>query len=421
MESAKYFILVGLLLFVMALSPGFLKRSPITSAIIYLLFGMMIGRHGFGLILIGEFEHLKLLETLTELTVIISLFTVGLKLRIPLKDSRWLVPLSLASASMICTVGLIALVAHFAIGLELGASILLGAILSPTDPVLASEVQMEDPNDHDHLKFSLSTEGGLNDGTAFPFVMLGLGLMGLKGKEWTMVEWVTNDVLWGILAAILIGVLTGFFVSKLAEAVERKQENFYLEDFLTISSIAISYGLTTQVHAYGFLAVFANALTIRQFELIKTTDPADHQKHELPDDVLSFNEQLERIFEVVSVVTVGILLNLNTFKFQYLIISFGLFFIIRPLSVYMGTIANKRIKFERLFLSWFGVRGIGSLYYLYYALGQGLKDPGNFIYHCTLWTIFFSIFVHGLTTKPMMRFWKKNSRKYSSISLAEPR
>ena len=305
MESAKYFILVGALLLLMAISPGFLKKLPITSSVVYLIFGLLLGAHGFNIVSLNSLEHTKIIELIAELTVLISLFTVGLKLRVKLSDPQWLLPLSLATLSMIITVGLIAGMAYLFLGLGLGQSILLGAILSPTDPVLASDVQLKHAGEKNTLKFALTTEGGMNDGTAFPFVMLGLGLIGIEGKTFGFDSWILKDLLWAITAGIGCGIISGIIVTKIASHVRDVKKSFYLEDFLTIASITLSYGIAIQIHSYGFLAVFANALTIRQLDMQKNKSRPSKTEDSIPENVLSFNEQLERIFEFVAVLLHG--------------------------------------------------------------------------------------------------------------------
>jgi sodium/hydrogen antiporter len=174
MEVAAWALIVACLLILMALSGSVLKHLPLSTAMFYLPVGLAIGPLWFGLAHFHPIADAKLLEHLTEFVVVVSLFSVGLKLSVELDDRRWLLPLRLAVGSMVLTVGLIAL-AGVALGLPLGAAVLLGAILAPTDPVLASDVQVSDPQDRSRLRVALTGEGGLNDGTAFPFVMLGLG------------------------------------------------------------------------------------------------------------------------------------------------------------------------------------------------------------------------------------------------------
>lgn len=388
----------------MAISPGLLKKLPFTSSVVYLLFGLLLGSHGLNLVSLNSLEHTSLIETISELTVIISLFTVGLKLRLKLSDPLWSTPLSLATISMIITVGMIAALGYYFLGLGIGQSILLGAILSPTDPVLASEVQLKHPGEKNSMKFILTTEGGMNDGTAFPFVMLGLGIMGIEGKKWGFDNWIMKDLLWAITAGVASGVISGILVTKIATHVKEVRKSFYLEDFLTIASITLSYGIAIQIHSYGFLAVFANALTIRQLDMKKFNADKSKTEDRIPDNVLSFNEQLERIFEVVSVGTVGLLINLRTFSWGALIIALSVIFIIRPVAVFLGTSLSAMDLKEKTFLSWFGVRGIGSIYYLYFAINNtGAIEDRSTLINYTLWTILFSIFIHGISAKIILK------------------
>ena len=173
------YLLLGALFVLVAICGTFVKRLPLTQTMIYLAAGLVIGPLGFGLLSLDLQRHPILLERIAEVAVLVSLFTTGLKLRVPWYDRRWRVPLRLAFGSMALTVALVAVAGVAGLGLPVGAAILLGAIIAPTDPVLASDVQLENPLDRDRLRFSLSAEAGLNDGSAFPFVMLGLGLLGL--------------------------------------------------------------------------------------------------------------------------------------------------------------------------------------------------------------------------------------------------
>lgn len=396
----------------MALSPGLLKKLPFTSSVIYLLFGILLGSHGLKIVGLDSLEHTKIIEIISELTVIISLFTVGLKLRLKLNDRNWLIPLSLATFSMVITVTLIAGLGFYFLGLGLGESIILGAILAPTDAVLASEVQLTHPGDRNSLKFALTSEGGMNDGTAFPFIMLGMGIIGIEGRQWTITDWVLRDLIWAIVAGVAIGFITGYLVTKIANHVREVRKSFYLEDFLTIASISLSYGLALQVNAYGFLAVFANALTIRQLEMIKSKKKHLEPEERIPDNVLSFNEQLERIFEVVAVGTVGLLIDLKTFSWGSLATALAVILIIRPVAVFLGTSMMKLSFGERIFLSWFGVRGIGSIYYLYFVLNHSKSIEGrDTLINFTLWTILYSIFIHGISSKIITKRYGMRARE----------
>ena len=182
-----------------------------------------------------------------------------------LGDGRWLLPLRLAVVSMIVTVALIAAAGVAWLGLSLGAAILLGGILAPTDPVLAADVQVAEPTDRDRLRFSLTGEAGLNDGTAFPFVLLGLGLLGLHDLGASLWRWLAVDVLWGVGAGIDIGAALGTLVGRFVLYLRRThKEAVGLDNFLALGLIGITYGLASWPHGYGFLAVFAAGVALRR-------------------------------------------------------------------------------------------------------------------------------------------------------------
>ena len=267
MQFTISYIVVGAVFIVMALSGSVLKRLPLSTSMLYLAAGVLIGPHALNLINFDPIAEAAIVERITEVAVIVSLFTAGLKLRVPLRDPLWRLPVVLASWSMTLTVGLIALVGVAALELPLGAAILLGAVLAPTDPVLASDVQVTGPRDRDRLRFTLTGEAGLNDGTAFPFVMLGLGLLGLHETGEGGWRWFAVDVLWAIPGGLLVGALLGTATGRLILYLRREhKEAVGLDDFLALGLIACSYGTALLLHTYGFLAVFAAGLALRKIE-----------------------------------------------------------------------------------------------------------------------------------------------------------
>ena len=210
MAVAHWSVLVGLLLIVMALAATVLSRLPLSTAMLYLAVGAAVSPWGLGWTGFGPFTSTVLMEHLTEAVVLVSLFTAGLKLSHGLRDRRWLLPVRLATASMLVTVGCITLAGWALLGLPLGAAVLLGGLLAPTDPVLASDVQVQEPGDRDQLRFALTGEGGLNDGTAFPFVMLGLGLLGLHDLGPFGWRWFAIDLVWAVAAGLAVGAGLGW-------------------------------------------------------------------------------------------------------------------------------------------------------------------------------------------------------------------
>lgn len=206
---------------------------------LYLAAGFGLGPGGLGLLNADPFGQTELFERLSEIALLISLFVTGLKLSVPMRDARWYLPLRLATVSMVMTIALITIIGMLGLGLSVGAALLLGSILAPTDPVLASDVQVEDAGDRDRLRFSLSGEGGLNDGVAFPFVMLGLGLLGLHELGAWGWKWIVMDVFWGIGGGLAIGGALGYLVGKLVVYLRvHHREAVGLDEFLALGLIA---------------------------------------------------------------------------------------------------------------------------------------------------------------------------------------
>lgn len=427
-----WFVVTGLLFIGMALSGSAISRWPVTTAMLYLAVGVLLGPHVAGLLHLDVGTDAGALERVSELAVIVSLFTAGLKLRIPVLDRRWLIAVRLAVASMAITVALVATAVVVVLGLPWGVGIIVGAILAPTDPVLASDVQVEHPFDQNRLRFALTGEASLNDGTAFPFLMLGLGLLGLHDLGSGFWRWVAIDVLWATAAGLGVGAALGTAVGKLVLYLRRThREAVGLDDFLALGLIALAYGIAIACHAYGFLAVFAAGLALRGVERqasVRTrqspaelTERAGLSEEEAavhPDKapaymaqaVLAFNEQLERIGEVAIVVVVGALLSPALLTWRALWLIPVLFVIIRPLSVVIGLAGAGVTRQEMVLSGWFGVRGVGSVFYLAYALVHGLPAPfRDDVVNLTLAVIAASVLMHGVTVTPLMARWGKKA------------
>jgi NhaP-type Na+/H+ or K+/H+ antiporter len=268
MTTATWFILLGSLLLVVGFTAAYIKTVPATSAIVYLLIGFVLGPTGFNLFHFNPLEESALLELLTEVAVLISLYCTGVKMPAPATFKRWRNPLQLAVFSMTLTVGLVTLFGYYWLALPLGAAVLLGAVVAPTDPVLATEVQVRHADDNDQLRFALTCEAGMNDGSAFPFVMLGLGLLGLHDLGDAGWRWIVVDVVWASGAGIGIGILAGCGVGWLARKIRTAFSGAeFLEIFLGLGLIAFAYGVSLLVDAWGFLAVFSAAVALRHTEL----------------------------------------------------------------------------------------------------------------------------------------------------------
>jgi NhaP-type Na+/H+ or K+/H+ antiporter len=433
MTNPQWFILVGGLLLLMGLTHTLLKRSAVTSSIIYLAVGIIVGPTVLNLFHFNPLKQSALLEILTEVVVLISLFSAGVKMPTPFKLSSWQRPILLATSSMAITVMLVAAFTYYCLGLPIGACVLLGAILAPTDPVLATDIQTRHHGDRDSLRFTLTSEAGMNDGSAFPFVMLGLALLGLHEVGDFGLSWLLIDVLWATIAAVAIGVAGGIGLAHIGWKLRRyPYQHDLLDDFLGLGLIGIVYGVSVMAHTWGFLAVFFAAVALRQTEskLVKvaaankavlalTKSGLENQlepnlepslEPTISEGSLLFKEHLERLSEVLLILLIGGSLFLNSWSWKAVGIALFLFMIARPISVLiglLGTTSNWRISGMA---AWFGVRGIGSLYYLMYAIQHGLsKALALELTQITLIVVTLSIMMHGITVKPLMNlFWRSH-------------
>jgi NhaP-type Na+/H+ or K+/H+ antiporter len=432
-------LIVGLVLIVMTMSGSFIERLPLSAAMLYLCVGLAIGPWGFNLLKLSVFRDVVLLERLTEVAVLISLFTAGMKLEMPLTDRRWRLPVQLASISMALTVGAITAIGVFLMDMPLGAAVLLGGILAPTDPVLASDVQVTNAGDRDRVRFGLTGEGGLNDGSAFPFVMLGLGLMGLHDMGENGWRWWTIDLLWSVSGGLVLGYAMGALVGRAILYLRvRHREALGSDEFIALGLIALTYGLALLCHTYGFLAVFAAGLALRRIDRHineahppkpVSISPQEVESVELQTSQTSqaeapatlmravqrFNSQLERFAEVAIVLAVGVLISTVHFRLEVLWFVPLLFAVIRPAAVLVGVIGTRVQNQQRQLMSWFGIRGIGSIYYLLYAIRHDIgRDIAQRLLSLTIAVVVASVIAHGVSVTPLMKRYerrKSESRK----------
>ncbi len=425
MSSVQWFILVGGLLLFMGLTSSILKRAPITSAIIYLAVGVLVGPTALNLFHFNPLRESALLEVLTEVAVLISLFSAGVKMPVPFSISRWRAPILLATLSMALTVAMVTAFSYYVLGLPLGAGVLLGAILAPTDPVLATDVQLRHPKDYDKLRFTLTCEAGMNDGSAFPFVILGMGLLGLSNPGGYGLNWLLVDVVWATVSGIAIGVIAGSALAHLGWKLSSKPRNHKLmDDFTGLGLIGVVYGVSVMVNAWGFLAVFFSAVALRQTEqkLANASQAADEGKtppdtqvsstadsgvpplHMVSEGSLVFKEHLERLSEVILVLLIGGTLFVSSWSWRAVGCALFLFMVARPISVFAALLGTGTPWRVRGMSAWVGVRGIGSLYYLMYAIQNGLSESLSLeLVKITLIVVTLSIILHGLSVKPLMK------------------
>lgn len=427
----------GCLLLLMSLSYGWINRAPVSVFGLYLLVGIACGPWGFNILNIDIAAHATLTSRVTEIAMAASLFITGLKIRLPLTSPYWKMGIKLALPGMLLTIGGMMLAAHFMADLSWPLSLALAAILAPTDPVLASLVSINDARDGDQLRIALSSEAGLNDGTALPFLMLALiwhrAGGSISSDEW--LSWLSIDLLWALVGGLAIGFLLGRSIGLIATRSRHAQGEVAPSDFVALSLICLSFSLAMAVSASGFLAAFAAGVGLRSAEVsvqkrhpdqkdVEHDLPAEmqvnpHARHALEEhnpiksvglvigDALSFGDTVERIFAAVLVIILGVTLAQH-WDMPALLLAFMLFVIIRPLSVLLLTWRSGEPLFHRLSLGWLGIRGIGSLNYIAYAYMHGLDSArAGELADIAITIVTFSVLIHGISVTPLLTLRRK--------------
>ena len=399
------FAAAGIAVFVAAILPKLLRNAPLSMPMVFLGAGMA------AFSLLGDLPdpdpvaHPEFTTHLTEICVIISLMGAGLALDRPLGRRRWATTWRMLGIAMpLCMAGM-ALLGIWLLGLGLAAAVLVAAALAPTDPVLASEVQVGEPADdeeetdqEDEVRFGLTSEAGLNDGLAFPFVYLAIAmsLVGTAPSAWfrSGSPWTSCGAsAWACCWASARQGAGRLFFSARHESIRLSSHS---EGFVALAATFLAYGVTEMVEGYGFIAVFVCAVTIRAAE-------RTHGYHRI---LHSYVEQLERLLTVVILVLLGGAIARGLLAgIGWADVGVALVFLVlvRPLSGWLALARGKTGPRERIAISFFGIRGIGSLYYLSYALSQGeFGDQAEQLWAIVGLVVAMSVVLHGATTAPVM-------------------
>ena len=436
MNADLTFLLAGACLLLAVALPTLLQRFAISPALVLLLLGMVVGFSPLAndlVVDVGDPTTRALVEHVTELTVLTALMGVGLSIDRPLhllKPStwrRWSPTWRLLGVAMPLTIAAVALLGWAALGLAPGVALLLGAVLSPTDPVLASDVQVggpgsaiaddseeevpyaEDPTtvtEAGEARFALTSEAGLNDGLAFPFVHLALLVLAggsLLGGAATWVSWyVVGEIVIGVAVGVVLGRALGHVAFRARPEPVRVAAQS--EPLLALAALLTAYGLAEVAHGYGFLAVFACAMALRSAE-------HRHEYHRAMHDVV---RRLERLLTLFVLLLLGVTLStelLADLDWRAGVVAVLLVFVIRPLAAWVSLAVRPRSDplagglspRGRTAVAFFGIRGVGSLYYLAWATGETEVPGASWLWATVALTIALSVVVHGVAATPVMR------------------
>lgn len=324
----------------------------------------------------------------------------GIKINRRFSWHNWVVPFRLVSWTMLLCIGAMAYMAWAFLGFAVPSAVLLAAALAPTDPVLAADVQVGPPSEEveDATRFALTAEAGLNDGMAFPFTWLAVALAtkGLEPAAW-LGHWLSYDLLYRIAVGVGMGYALGRVLAFLLFKLPKRTRFPKTEDgFVAVAATLLVYGLTEMAHGYGFMAVFFTGVTLKNYE----KDTTYHR--ELHD----FTDQIERMLLVVVLILLGGSLSRGLFEelsWSGVLVGTAFVLVVRPLAGIVGLLGIPIKWSEKLAISFFGIRGIGSIFYLSFAFAEAQFMNKAEVWAVAGYTILLSILLHGVLATPIMR------------------
>jgi sodium/hydrogen antiporter len=406
-------VIVGLAVLAAAVLPRLLSDKPLSLPMVLLSLGFAAFALPLGLESPHPLEHGKLTERLTELGVIVALMGAGLKLDRPPGWQAWMSTWLLLAITMPLTIAAAALLGWWVLGFVPATAMLLGAVIAPTDPVLATEVQVGAPGEgyeegeatqhssaeaEDEVRFSLTSEAGLNDGLAFPFTYMAIAMVlaGPAPANW-IGSWLLVSVGYKLAVGAILGVLLGQLIARTILSLPAKTELAKrITGMSALAATLIVYGVTESVGGYGFIAVFIAACALRNYE-------RDHEYHE---SLHVFTEQTEMLLTAGIVLALGGAIAgglLAPLTWPIMLVGVLLVFVVRPAAGMIGLLGRTRIPWrERAAISFFGIRGVGSLYYLAYAINEEEFPGKETLWALVAFVIVLSIIIHGIAGAPVM-------------------
>lgn len=406
--------ILGFVVLLTAWLPMVLRQLPLSLPIFCIFLGAVLAWSPLALLpAFNPLENRELTEHMTEIVVIVALMGAGLKLDRKIGWRNWGTTWRLLGIAMPLTIAAIAMLGHWILGLGFASAILLGASLAPTDPVLASDVQVGPPQsgEEDDVRFALTSEAGLNDGLSFPFVHLAIAVASTAGGFTELLhDWLISDFLWRISSGVAMGWAAGKLFGYLSFRLRGVGLSKSRDGIVAIGMAFAAYGMTELIHGYGFVAVFLAAVAFRDFE----------REHDFHEELHDFAEQIERLMMMVLLVCLGsiavsgpLFANVDC---RVVVVAVLTLAVVRPLLGWLSLMGSPRSTGENLVIAVFGIRGLGSIYYLAYATGQAHFKQVEVIWTTVVLIILASIVVHGIAVTPTMR-WIDAARTKKPMSL----
>jgi NhaP-type Na+/H+ or K+/H+ antiporter len=445
MSTNAVYLIAGLAMLLASVLPAVLRRWAVSAPMVLLAMGMVIGLlptpEGLNL---DPVDVRPIIQRVSELAVLVALMGVGLALDRPLllwqRESRraWSPTWRLLLIAMPLTIGGVWLLGWGLLGLAPATALLLGAVLAPTDPVLAGDVQVAgpqvvepdeeeaealDPDDideEDEVRFALTSEAGLNDGLAFPFVYAAIFLAAQGAPSEWLAGWLAWEVAGKIVIGTVIGAATGWLLARIAfrsstKALRLAEQG---EPMLALAALVATYGLSELVGGYGFLAVFACGMAMRAAE----------RQHEYHREMHESIERLERLLTLLILLMIGVAMTrglLAHLDWRGVAVALALIFVVRPVAGWVSLRLRSHhepddrggmSRSEQAAAAFFGVRGIGSIYYLAYAAGQHVFPEERWLWSTVTFTIALSVLVHGVLATPVMAWLDRRRNRETALT-----
>ncbi|HQV76441.1 MAG: cation:proton antiporter [Flavobacteriales bacterium] len=389
------FVGLGLAILLMAALPTISKAIKISYPIFLIGIGMVLYAIGLPILWPDPYWPDAWLMHISELIVIVSLMGAGLKIGKHYEWKRWRMPLRLVLLTMPLSLVVIYFIGAEFLMLSVPASMLLAAALAPTDPVLAAEVQLEDLGKEegpDDVSFTLTAEAGLNDGLAFPFTILAVVLASSGGwGDADIVHWLWDTLLLKVLLGVVLGLASGYAVRGLVKLISRRSGESKVFGFIALATTFLTYGLTEICHGYGFLAVFFAGLSLRH---------KDHGENESISALFSFTDEVENLLIVVWLILFGGSIFsglLSSTDWKGMVAALGIVLFVRPLIAFVSTLGSSMPLRSRLGVSFFGIKGIGTFFYLSWAFLEFEFENKYELYAIAAYVVLFSVVIHGVT------------------------
>jgi NhaP-type Na+/H+ or K+/H+ antiporter len=377
---------LGALLVGGALVSGVARRSMLSLTAVFVLVGVVLGKGGFDVL---RFDATGgFVSALAVVALVVILFRDGLEVEAEMLRTEWHLPLRKLVLAMPITAAIVAVAAAALTDLSWTEAFLLGALLSPTDPVLSSSV-VTNPRVPRVIRHSLNLESGLNDGLALPPVLALIAALEVSGGDFVWWRFVLQDVTLGFAFGVVIGVIASLGLPRggaLSEGIPAHQKALY-----ALGVAFLTYGLTTvPPHGNGFIAVFVCAITLG----IRRPDIRGYVETRADD--------LIEIVKLGIFVVFGALLTVDGLfgdGWAAVAIAVVTLLVARPVAVAIALTGSRVSRAALAFMAWFGPKGVATMTFSLLVLGSEVA-AGERIFNLAALVVLCSIVAHGLTDTP---------------------